>query len=768
MGKTVARLLLAVLCAVIGTVLWHRYAFGADQLINRLPAPQLQPSVTPFLYPPYYGSEQVNCVFDHEYPIYFTGEKDFGEPISSTVVHNDGVRRPEGGIGTPGCYSGHDGVDYGLVYENILAASSGNVGRARWANAQNHQRGLGLFVRIDHASSYSTSYGHLSAVSVQEDTQVAVGQVVGISGTSGNSTGPHLHFGTTGAANVANPYGWIGSPEISVDPWLGLPQGQQASINLWTHLPSTTNDIYPSGLALTAPPLPQPGQPNVVLVEDSAPIIGDGCQQAAGEGYGGGSFHYAAVISDSLNTGLPPTCSLRWNIPGGAAGAYDVYAYIPAASANTESAVYQIVHQGITSQAIVHQDHFPDNQWAFLGQYAFNRDGSEYVTSSNVTLDVTNTLSIAFDALLFAPGAGIEPTPTATPGPSPTPTRTSTPALTHTPAEIVRLPMNETNPIRLTEVHGHPVTAVNVELTRGYTGATNDYSRRFAQRSQLTPAYSRITLGASEDYYAADTPNRSLTVDLWFRYSDQTQNSTQPQTIVNLLAEGNGKKRGWELTFTPAGRKLAFAVYVPGLRTSVSLPITNIPPLQWVRLKAIRDGNQSKLILCAMPAGSAWQSAEQHYAHSIAYFRTTPNAPSSGNTLDLGVVYTGWQFDLNANWYGDIDEFVYKNYADTCQNPPTMTPALTPAPTATRTPTPTPTPRRVFLPLVVKFWPLPEGGSSYPAPGARALPENTLPPPPTLDPGGAYPGPATQSPTATSTYTPVATRTLRPTRTPRK
>ncbi|MDW8328243.1 MAG: hypothetical protein RMK99_16905, partial [Anaerolineales bacterium] len=146
MGRAAIRLLLTVLCAVVGFVLWPWHASGAERLIDRLPHLRLQLAVTPFLYPPYYGSEQVNCVFDHEYPIYFTGEKDFGEPISSTVVHNDGIRRPIGGIGTPGCYSGHDGIDYGLVYERVLAAADGTVGDARWAFPQNHRADLGMFM----------------------------------------------------------------------------------------------------------------------------------------------------------------------------------------------------------------------------------------------------------------------------------------------------------------------------------------------------------------------------------------------------------------------------------------------------------------------------------------------------------------------------------------------------------------------------------------------------------------------------------------------
>jgi murein DD-endopeptidase MepM/ murein hydrolase activator NlpD len=52
----------------------------------------------------------------------------------------------------------------------------------------------GLFVRIDHPEGYQTMYGHASRLLVSLGDSVHAGQVVGLSGTTGRSTAPHLHF----------------------------------------------------------------------------------------------------------------------------------------------------------------------------------------------------------------------------------------------------------------------------------------------------------------------------------------------------------------------------------------------------------------------------------------------------------------------------------------------------------------------------------------------------------------------------------------------
>lgn len=52
----------------------------------------------------------------------------------------------------------------------------------------------GFFVLLDHPDEYQTMYGHLSRILVSTGATVAPGQVIGLSGNSGRSTAPHLHF----------------------------------------------------------------------------------------------------------------------------------------------------------------------------------------------------------------------------------------------------------------------------------------------------------------------------------------------------------------------------------------------------------------------------------------------------------------------------------------------------------------------------------------------------------------------------------------------
>ena len=70
-----------------------------------------------------------------------------------------------------------------------MAADRGVVVRAGWNN-----QGYGMFVVIDHNIDYVTLYSHLQDVYVDVGDVVAQGQVIGTVGSTGNSTGPHLHF----------------------------------------------------------------------------------------------------------------------------------------------------------------------------------------------------------------------------------------------------------------------------------------------------------------------------------------------------------------------------------------------------------------------------------------------------------------------------------------------------------------------------------------------------------------------------------------------
>jgi len=87
----------------------------------------------------------------------------------------------------------HNGVDIATPASGpmppLLACTGGTVLRAGW-----DPFGLGLHVRIDHGNGYETVYGHMSRIDVSYGEKVKRGEVIGLMGGTGNSTGPHVHF----------------------------------------------------------------------------------------------------------------------------------------------------------------------------------------------------------------------------------------------------------------------------------------------------------------------------------------------------------------------------------------------------------------------------------------------------------------------------------------------------------------------------------------------------------------------------------------------
>jgi murein DD-endopeptidase MepM/ murein hydrolase activator NlpD len=87
----------------------------------------------------------------------------------------------------------------------VTAADRGVVIRAGWNN-----QGYGQFVIIDHNIDYITLYAHLSEILVEEGQVVAQGQTLGRVGSTGNSTGPHLHFEIRDFGRLTNPLELLG------------------------------------------------------------------------------------------------------------------------------------------------------------------------------------------------------------------------------------------------------------------------------------------------------------------------------------------------------------------------------------------------------------------------------------------------------------------------------------------------------------------------------------------------------------------------------
>ncbi|MBV8728118.1 MAG: M23 family metallopeptidase, partial [Candidatus Eremiobacteraeota bacterium] len=86
-------------------------------------------------------------------------------------------------------YQFHPGVDLGADYgETVRAAAAGTIASADWDG------GFGLKVDIDHANGYHSWYAHLSKALVSPGQRVVKGQPIGLVGSTGFSTGPHLHY----------------------------------------------------------------------------------------------------------------------------------------------------------------------------------------------------------------------------------------------------------------------------------------------------------------------------------------------------------------------------------------------------------------------------------------------------------------------------------------------------------------------------------------------------------------------------------------------
>ena len=83
----------------------------------------------------------------------------------------------------------HSGVDLAAVPGTPVYATA-----AGWARVVMSETGFGLHVVIDHGNGMRSLYGHLSSVSIVDGGFVSAGERIGAVGSTGNSTGPHLHF----------------------------------------------------------------------------------------------------------------------------------------------------------------------------------------------------------------------------------------------------------------------------------------------------------------------------------------------------------------------------------------------------------------------------------------------------------------------------------------------------------------------------------------------------------------------------------------------
>ena len=132
-----------------------------------------------------------------------------GTKIPPTYIKPLSGGRQSSGFGrrkapTRGASSYHKGIDWATpVGTAVMASSAGTVVRAGWGS------GYGYVVYINHADGRQTRYGHLSKVLVSPGQQVAQGQKIALSGNTGVSTGPHVHFEMLIGGSQVNPLKYL-------------------------------------------------------------------------------------------------------------------------------------------------------------------------------------------------------------------------------------------------------------------------------------------------------------------------------------------------------------------------------------------------------------------------------------------------------------------------------------------------------------------------------------------------------------------------------
>ena len=113
----------------------------------------------------------------------------YRKPVVGEVEFTSGFGvRADPFLGRPAM---HTGLDFrAATGDPVRATANGKVASSGWAG------GYGRMVEIDHGNGLSTRYGHLSEITVKVGDVVKIGQVIGAVGSTGRSTGPHLHYET--------------------------------------------------------------------------------------------------------------------------------------------------------------------------------------------------------------------------------------------------------------------------------------------------------------------------------------------------------------------------------------------------------------------------------------------------------------------------------------------------------------------------------------------------------------------------------------------
>lgn len=119
--------------------------------------------------------------------------------VNPTTASNSVVTSGYGGRNAPktsGGYgsSNHDGIDIGGTGGNLNGQAADSIGGGKVTEVGYDENGYGNYVVVDHGNGYTSLYGHLQKATVKQGDAVSAGQQVGVIGSTGNSSGPHLHL----------------------------------------------------------------------------------------------------------------------------------------------------------------------------------------------------------------------------------------------------------------------------------------------------------------------------------------------------------------------------------------------------------------------------------------------------------------------------------------------------------------------------------------------------------------------------------------------
>jgi murein DD-endopeptidase MepM/ murein hydrolase activator NlpD len=110
-----------------------------------------------------------------------------------------------------GASRNHKGIDIrGPVGTPIYATADAMVGRAQWVS------GYGKLVELEHGNAIQTRYGHLSALNVYPGQRIRQGDLIGFMGSTGRSTGSHLHYEVRVGGDAVNPNSFLPVAAVTV------------------------------------------------------------------------------------------------------------------------------------------------------------------------------------------------------------------------------------------------------------------------------------------------------------------------------------------------------------------------------------------------------------------------------------------------------------------------------------------------------------------------------------------------------------------------